>query len=344
MRRLCLVMLFALVALPVMAQDQTPVWDLSADNYLDVQDLGFRFYYPLGWVWGSGDNGIAIAETQADVDAQLDDDSETRPKGKIITILGVPLAALPEEVLAGGLDTVTDFVVESGDIAETERFELPVMARRSIWVTGENSSGRFGVGTFWLQNGYLILTSLGAPDEPTISESIFTWGFTIGSIEPLAAEDLGDGALVSDVSQFTMNYPDSWTADTDLLVFELLEEMSSDVTSLKGIFLSVADQPLADLDFEADATLEDVSTSLAGAFGLDETATHEEFVFLDQPAIVSWGEIDDGSGGKRGLILTSSVVDGNAVVFVLLAPTVERAAEFMPTWVAMMQSVTSTAA
>ena len=241
------------------------------------------------------------------------------------------------------LDTLADFLVEAGQITEKERFEVPVLSRRAIWVMGENSVGRSGVGTFWTPNGYVILANLGGPDEATISDLMFTWGFTVGSMKPLQAETLGEGMLASDVSQFTINYPEGWTADTDVVVFEIQEEMSSDVSSLKGIFLSVIDAPLTEIGFEPDATLEAISTSMGGSFGLDETATDEEFVFLDQPAIVSWGEIDDGSGGKRGLILTSSIVGENAVVFVLIAPSLERAEEFMPTWVAMMQSVTSTA-
>jgi hypothetical protein len=348
MRRFLSVCVCLLLALPfsTFAQDEELGWELDEDSFIDVADIGFRFYYPVGWVWGSGSGGISIAETQADLDAQLDDDDATVPEGRIMSVLGIPLASLPAADEPQSMDDYADFVVEVGEITETERIELPIMSRRSISVIGENARGRFGIGTIWTQNGYLVLTSLGVPDEATLNDLAYTWGVTIGNFDPLEAETLGKGTLASPVSQFTMNYPDGWTADPDqpdLIVYELEADIGAELTEMEGINLSVIDAPLTDIGFEADAVLEDIVTSMAGNVGLDETATHEEFIFLGQPAIVSWGEIDDDNGGTRGLILTSSVIGENIIIFVMFTPTAERAAEFMPTWVAMMQSVVSTA-
>ncbi|MEO8609144.1 MAG: hypothetical protein ABI690_14740 [Chloroflexota bacterium] len=351
MRRLLVILFACLCLLPTaaFAQDNKLTWDLDKKSYLDVTDLGFRFYYPSGWVYGSSGNGIAIAETQSDLDAQLDDDDSTRPDGQVISILGVPLTALTDLGDNPTLEQLTDFAVKSGKIKESDRFEVPVMARRAIWVVGKNSLGRSGVGTFWVQNGYLIVTSLGAPDADTISKSIYTWSYTLASALPLNAENLGTEKVSSDLSQFTMNYPDGWTPDPDpgqstTVVYELADDVNQKMAKVDGIFLSVIDNSLKDLSFAADATLEDVDSAMNSSFGLDKTVTPEEFVFLDQPALVASGEIDDGSGGKRGLILTTALVGKNAVVFVLIAPTAERAAEFLPTWTAMLNSVTSTKA
>ena len=350
MRRLLAIIFATLCLLPAaaFAQDSKLVWELDKDSYLDVTDLGFRFYYPVGWVWDTGSSGIVIAPTQADLDAQLDDDDSTLPEGQVITILGIPMTALADLGDKPTMDQLADFVVETGKITQTERFELPVMARRSIWVVGENSLGRSGIGTFWTQNGYLILTSLGAPDTATINDSIYTWGYTLASVTPLDAEDLGTEKLSSAVSQFTISYPDGWTPDpdpgqSDTIVYELADDINQELAKVDGLFLSVIDSPLTDLSFPADIKVEDLTAAMNTSFGLGKTATTEEFVFLDQPALVASGEIDDGSGGKRGLILTAAVVGENAVVFVLLAPTAERATEFLPTWTAMLQSVTSTA-
>ena len=156
---------------------------------------------------------------------------------------------------------MADFVVKSGKITPTERFELPViMARRSIWVVGENSLGRSGVGTLWVQNGYLILTSLGAPDAKTIKNSVYTWGYTLASAIPLGAEDLGTAKLSSDLSQFTMNYPDGWTPDpdpgqSDTIVYELADDINQELAKVDGIFLSVIDSSLKDLNFSATQNL-----------------------------------------------------------------------------------------
>jgi hypothetical protein len=350
MRRFIAIVFATLCLLPaaVFAQDSKLIWDLDKNSYLDVTDLGFRFYYPSGWVYGTGDNGIAIAETQADLDAQLDGDDSTLPEGEVISILGIPMTALADLGDHPTMDQLADFAVKSGKITETDRFELPVMARRSIWVVGENSLGRSGIGTLWQQNGYLISASLGGPDAKTIKNSIYTWGYTLASVIPLNAEDLGTEKLSSDLSQFTMNYPDGWTPDpdpgqSDTIVYELADDINQELAKVDGIFLSVIDSSLKDLSFPADTKVEDLAKAMNTSFGLGKTVVPEEFVFLDQPALVASGEIDDGSGGKRGLILTTAIVGKNAVVFVLIAPTAKRATEFLPTWTAMLQSVTSTA-
>lgn len=351
MRRFLLGLVLLLVALGVpfsaFAQDQELGWKLDPKNYLDVSDIGFRFYYPVDWVWGSGSDGISFAENQADLDAQLDDDDTTIPEGRIMSVLGIPLQALPPSDEPQDMQDYADFVVEAGAITETEpRVEFPVMARRSVSMIGENARGRFGIGTIWTQNGYLVLTSLGVSDQATLNELAYSWGVTIGSTRPLEAEALGKGALSSPVSQFTMNYPDGWTPaanQPDSVVYELEADVGAELTEMEGINLSMGDSPLADMGMQDAESVDAIAVFMAENFGLDETATHEEFIFLGQPAVVSSGEIDDGSGGKRGLILTSSIVGDNVVMFVLFAPTAERAAEFIPTWVAMMQSVVSTA-
>jgi hypothetical protein len=350
MRRLLALVVVGLFLLPAaaFAQESELIWELDKESYLDVTDLGFRFYYPVGWVWGTGSSGIVVAPTQADLDAQLDDDATTLPESHVMTIVGIPLTDLADLGDKPTLDQLADFVVETGGVTESERFEVPVMSRRSVWVMGENGQGRSGVATLWTQNGYLVLTTLGAPDADTLLNSVFTWGYTLGSVIPLEAEDLGSGALESAVSQFTMQYPDSWTPDPDpqqsaLVVYELADDINQELAAVDGIMVSVIDTPLADLGFDETFTVEELAETMTTSFGLGADAVHEEFVFLEQPAIVSSGEISDGSGGTRGLILTSSVVNGNGVVFVLIAPSVERANEFLPTWTSMMQSVISTA-
>jgi hypothetical protein len=64
MRRFLAGLLLSLLALGVpfstFAQDQELAWELDAENYLDVSDLGFRFYYPVDWVWGTSSSGISF--------------------------------------------------------------------------------------------------------------------------------------------------------------------------------------------------------------------------------------------------------------------------------------------
>src|SRR5688572_29412636 len=136
MRRFLMgLLLLLLLVLPfsTFAQDQELGWELGEDSFIDITDIGFRFYYPVGWVWGSSSGGISIAETQADLDAQLDDDDTTVPEGRVMSILGIPLESLPADE-PQSMDDYADFVVEVGEITETERIELPIMSRRSISV------------------------------------------------------------------------------------------------------------------------------------------------------------------------------------------------------------------
>lgn len=353
MRRLIALLIVSLLLLPAaaFAQDSEMLWELDKESYLDVTDLGFRFYYPTGWVWASGDGGIVIAPTQADLDAQMDGDDSTLPEDKVITLVGFPISDIAGKNKNPTLDDLADIVVETGGISESTRFEVPVMSRRSIWVAGENSLGRSGIAALWTQNGYLILASLGAPDEQTISDTVYTWGYTLGNVTPLDAQDLGADQLSSDLNQFTMQVPDGWTLDPDeaqstTVVYELTDDVNAQLEDVDGLFLSLIDGKLTDLSFPEDTTAQDLAAAMNASFGLDKdkNATQEEFVFLDQPAVVSTGAVDDGSGGTRGVILTAAVVGENAVVFVLIAPTPEDAVAFAPTWTSMMQSVISTAA
>src|SRR5215813_10462448 len=146
MKRFWMVFLLTLLALPALvnAQDQKVVWDLSKDNYIDVKDLGFRFYYPKGWVFDTSD-GIRIAENQADLDAQIDNDNSTQPKGEVIIILGVKLSNLTDLPADAKLDDAVNYVEKQVKFTETDRVEVPIMTRRSISVFGQSSDGRSGI-------------------------------------------------------------------------------------------------------------------------------------------------------------------------------------------------------
>jgi hypothetical protein len=346
MKRLFAIFLFALLVLPIVvsAQNSKVLWDLSDENYIDVTDLGFRFYYPTGWVYDTS-NGIAFAENQADLDAQIDDDDSTIPSGVTITVRGIALSDLTDLGKNPKLDAVADFTVDAAGVKEDERVEVPIMARRSILIIGENNTGRYGIGTLWMQNGYLVLVSLGGADQPTIQNLAYTWGVTLGHITPLDTEPLGEGQLASDVSQFTMNYPEGWVPDPkqSSIAYENEEDIGQALSDISGINLSVIDSPLADLSIPADTPVDDLSAAMNTSFGLDKNTVSEEFIFLGQPARLSSGEIDDGNGGKKGLIITAAIIEDRAVIFVVLAPSGERVTGFMPTWVRMLQSVQSTA-
>src|SRR5436853_879615 len=205
MRRLLLVIVLALFVLPFAAhaQDEQPelAWELNADTYVDVADMGIRFYYPTGWVLDTS-RGATIGETQEDVDASLDGDDSTQPTGMVITVGGLPNTLFADLGDDPSLDDIADFVVEQSKVTEETRTEAPVMTRRSISIIGTNK-GRDGVASLWQQGDFVGIASLGLPEGVSIDDVGLTWGVTLGSIAPLGAQDLGDGTITDNVSNFT---------------------------------------------------------------------------------------------------------------------------------------------
>lgn len=349
MRRLFTVLMFTVLMLPfaVFAQDQKMGWDLQADNYIDVQDLGFRFYFPKGWVYDlESGNGIALADTQASLDAQVDDDDSTQPDSLVVIIRGIPLEALSDLGENPTLEAVADFAVTAGAITESEpRVEVPIMTRRSLSVIGTNGDGRAGIASMWRQNGFLVLVSLGTPDEKTRNELAYTWGVTLGSIKPLDALDLGDGMLTDDVIQFTINYPDGWSPNPDqpASVYELEDDIGKGISDVVGNVFTFSDAALSDLQLPSDATLDDVVGQAKAAFDLDDDIIGEEFILLGQPAVtISAEPTSDSQGVGHGVILTVSLIDDRALLLILVTPSKEAADAFMPTWISMLSSVKST--
>ncbi|MBZ0287815.1 MAG: hypothetical protein K8I30_09390 [Anaerolineae bacterium] len=350
MRRLLVMVLLAFAVMPfaAAAQDQKIGWDLDESNYIDVQDLGFRFHFPTGWVYDvdSGE-GIAMADSQASMDAHLDDDDSTTPEGLIINIRGLPLEALTDLGENPTLNAIADFAVQAGGITETEpRVEVPVLARHSITIIGTNSDGRAGFATIWRQDGNLVLLSLGAPDTQTRNELAYTWGVTLGWIRPLGALELSDDKVTDTISQFTIPYPEGWTPNPDqpASVYELAEDVGSEITDMKGAAFAFSDAALSDLGLEAGATLDEVAAVAKGAFDLGDDVSGEEFVLLGQPAVTFRGvPASDSGGAGHGVILTVGLVEERAILLILVTPSMDAADAFMPTWLMMLSSVTSTA-
>jgi hypothetical protein len=348
MRRLFVVLLFTLLVLPfaAVAQDQPLAWELNATSYLDLKDLGFRFYYPSGWVYDtSNGNGVQLADTQANLNAQIDGDDNTQPNGLSIVIRGIPLTALSDLGTNPTLDTIADYVVKIGGLTEIQRVEVPVITRRSISIFATTNTDRAGIASIWVQNGFLILASLGGQDTQSINDLAYTWYVTLSSIAPIDPLPLSTDLLSDESSHFTINYPANWTPEPDQpsTVYELADDIGKGVNDVKGSVFTFSDAALSDLQLPEDATLDDVIAKVKPAFDLDDTVRREEFVFLDQPAVTLSGEPTPTSkGAGHGLIVTIGLVKGHAIILVLVTPTVDAVATLMPTWVSMLSSVTST--
>lgn len=353
MRRLLTLMILALVAAIIVptaasAQENDLGWEINGITYLDVSDLGFRVYYPVGWVYGADkDGGIGIADTQANLDLQIDGDDATQPTGLSIAIQGIPLEVLGDVGENPRLDTLVDIVMKGSDITETGRVEVPIMTRRSITVVGTRSDGRAGLISMWQQNGNLILMALGGPDTETVNGLAEIWGVTIGNVRPLDAQELGDGQLTDAASSFTINYPDGWTPDPDhpVIVYEVKDDIGKSIQDVTGNVFTFSDVALSDLQLTDDATLDEVVAKAVGAFDIDPNIKGEEFTLMAQPAItISAEPVSESQGVGHGVILTISKGNGRAVLLILVTPSKEAADAFMPTWIEMLSSVKASAA
>jgi hypothetical protein len=347
MRRLLIIALAALFVLPTLAfaQGQKTVWDLNADTHVDVQDLGFRFYYPQGWVLDTS-KGITVGETQADIDAEIDGNPATEPKGPTISVQGIPLTALSSLGDNPALDDIVDTAVKSGNLTEAGRTEAPVMTRRSITVYGSNTNGREGMASFWKQGENVVVASLALPAGASPNDYFYTWGVTIGSIAPLDAQPLGDQVLTNDTLQFTIGYPQDWSIDpkTPGTVYEKAEDIGVPFAKSVGSIFSVTDVALTDMGLTADSTLDDVVALFEKSLTIKDNPLSEEFVFLNQPAVTVTAEPAETSpGAGHGVIFTASIIDGRAVILALVTPTMDDTATMMPTWIQMLRTGKSTA-
>ncbi|MEO8609142.1 MAG: hypothetical protein ABI690_14730 [Chloroflexota bacterium] len=347
MRRLLMVMLFALLTLSALpmtsfAQDQKLGWDLQSDTHVDVTDLGFRFYYPKGWVLDTK-KGITLGQTQADIDAANDGDDSTQAAGMTIGISGFPIAGLTDLGDDPSLDDIVDFAVKANKIIELSRTEAPVMTRRSLSVIGTNKAARAGFATFWKQGEYAVIVTLGLPDTVSVDEMGYTWGVTLASIAPLDAQPLGDGMLTADESHFTVSYPDGWTLDPQnpRTVYEHADEVGTNIQAITGGVFNMIDNTLSKLGLKDDATLDDLVAVVATAVTLGDNPKQEEFLLLGQPAVTVSGELAKNSPGEgRGVIFTVAIVDGHGIILSLVTPSPEAITDYMPTWIQMLRSLT----
>jgi len=344
MRRLFFVIVLALLALPLVsfAQDDQPklAWELKADTFVDVTDMGIRFYYPTGWLVDTS-KGVTIAETQEDIDLSNDGDASTQPTGMVITVGGLPKAAFADLGDDATLDAIADFVVEKSNVTEESRVEAPVMARRSISIVG-TSNGRDGVASLWQQGDFVGVASLGLPDSVSIDDVASTWGATLASIAPLGAQDLGEGTITDNYSKIVISYPKDWSADPNQpgTIYELADDVGAKFGDVKGSVLNLTDGAFADLGLKDDATLDDLVALATKSSTLGEDATSEEFVFLGQPAVTVTGTpTADSPGAGHGFIFTATIIDGRGVVLLLVTPTPEAATALMPTWIQILRNV-----
>ncbi len=345
MRRILLLTLMLLLVFPAAAFAQDggqALWDLTEES--TVENLGFQFNYPAGWVLGTNDAtpGFRIAENQADLDAVLDSDPETNTKGFSISLIGLALKDLGMDATTPLEDVVTALTTAAG-ITEQDRTELPVATRRSIVIFGVNSLDRPGIASIWLQkdakeNDVVVLFSIGGSEAS--SDLAYSWGQILGSVTPIGALPFGDTPLVSPNGDFTMSYPDGWFVSSDQP--GAIAEAEADLTggdTPTGAATVVIESKLADLNgkvTDLSSLLDLVRTNQAW----DEAILPTEHIVLDQPAFMFAGANESSPGGWA--LVTAFIWNDTAVIIGTLFPSEEKFNELKPTYLAMLQSLTPT--
>lgn len=334
---LTLVVCLLTVSVVTGAQDYEEVWDLT--DTFTVEDLGFEFKYPAGWFYDTS-NGITLAESKADLRAAIDDDDNTQPEGTVFNLGAILINDLEGQLGKNPtLEDMADLVVELRQITEKEaRIEIPVMARRTLSVFGEDNLRAGRIATLWQQGDYAVAAIMNAPNYKTAVNTAYSWGQMLGSMTPTGALELSANTVSLTRVNAEMNYPHGWYPNPDNLsvIYELKSDMRNE--SSEGHIIIIAEQTLDELNLGRRATAEDVAEANIKILGMEEPIRREEFILLDQPAIAIRGA---DVSGQYGLVV-QTVVDGIAVQIAVLSPSEEAVDTFEPTFLAMLTTLYST--
>jgi hypothetical protein len=340
MRRTFALVLLVLM-LPLMAvsaQSNELLFNLTPESYLDVSDLGFRLYYPEGWIFDNT-QGITLIEDEADVAPLTDGDDSTEASGRFIRILGVPASSIEgyEDVT---LEAVAEDLLPRLGGTETERVEAPVLGRRALMIFADADTGRAGILTIWKQPDYMVVATLSVPNMDTLIDHAFSWGFLMGIMEPLGALPLAEEPITLANSGLTVRYPEEWTLSEGAFgantfgAFELASDAAAGSAIAKGYVFAAVEASLETIGLEGETALTDYAAGLAANQGLGE-ATPQEYLILNHPAITYEGQADTGEWG----VFTAVLVDETMITLVGSAPTEEAYEAFRPTWTAIVKSV-----
>ncbi|MCA0457719.1 MAG: hypothetical protein LCI00_27385 [Chloroflexi bacterium] len=340
LRLLVLVLAFA-VGIPAVATAQDEVWDLN--DTITLTDLGFGLNFQSDWVYAATQgNGIFFAQTEDDLAQVTDNDLSTIASDSSIQFIGTSLDELASVLGTKGeptLEELADFVADGRGITEVEeRIDIPVMSRRSLNVIGENEMGQGIFMTLWKQGQYAVAAILTAPDYDELVNVSYSWGQLLSSMRPSDTLPLGKDTIPLPVTNAEFNYPDGWVADPEYpnIVYELESDQQNGTS--EGYFLLAIDQTLEDFGLDDDATLDDVVEANISAYSISKPIRYEEFMLLDQPAVVIRGQ----DGGDQYILLAQAIVDGNVIQIGVTSSDEDALDAFEPTFVAMLQTLWTT--
>ncbi|MEQ8672344.1 MAG: hypothetical protein RLP44_15680 [Aggregatilineales bacterium] len=341
MRRSILLLLLALFIFPlaVSAQDDNVLlFDLS-ETYTD-EELSLEFPYPADWVFDDSTETLYMAENEADLAAELDDDETTNAEGYTITLGTIPVAALQLENPT--LDEAVDIIVAAVGLNITETVEVPIMTRRSIVVIGVDEDGEAGLASMWLQNGLVVVFSMGTPEDEVSGDTGFSFGNIIGAMLSLPAEGF-ELTEVQELPDFgvAINYPTGWiavTTETGVRFYETEEDAANDASGAAPVNYAVAFlfTNVSEMGLPEGFAYSDFPDLAQTLFEPTEIFSIDEHVILDIPGILLVGA-SELQATAAGIFLDGE--NDRALVVGVSAPDPQALTDFQSTGIAMFQSL-----
>lgn len=336
MRRIMVLLLGLLLVVSgaVSAQDNNPL--LNLDAVYSVPALGLQLQYPQGWLTKSRSTAIFMAENKADMGALLDGDSDTQPEDYTMSVNWVELGSsgIPMDVK---LDDLVDTLAKQQGIVESSpRLEVSVMSYRAISIVGTNPNSKTGFATLWLQDGYVVILSIGLPVNTATSRA--SLDLILSGITPLNPLELGSEPLISPDGDFSMRYPADWFKGVENQLAEFEKDLETGDNDVKGIATVIVEEPLDFFgeDVKDMTSLVEFVKRLFGS-GTNEEITTSEHILLGQPAITLTGHYN--SSEVRWMAITVFILEDKIVLLGTVFPTEARFEAFQPTYLAMLQSI-----
>lgn len=327
------------MALPSAAQEEVPLL-FEINTLTEVPALGFNFLSPDGWVSGESPNGdgIVLAETQADLDAELDADDATKPVGYTISVRYLPLDLLGLEPTVTTQE-VADILVQQAGLTINESFDYPVLGRHSVFINGMDAEGDLGFANVWVQDGQLVFFGFGLPDGgAVVDETYYTWGYVLGSALYLADSSVTPTEPFSSAQygSFEINGPEGWTTGTDSFNNDYIMQFAEDVDLVNnnqaptGIGLMWGPIGLDTFGLTAESTADDLRQIIETN---NPDVVLEEYMFFNN--------VGFGIPYLDGSYIITGLKDGELYFFILFTPSQKALAANKGALLNMMMSIKS---
>lgn len=324
-----LLSLLSLVLAPVGAQqDDRSRWNLT--ERFNVTDLGFYFLFPEGWVW-SAENGILIAENGDDLNAAIDENDNTFPKGVVIQLVARQLADLGFDPTTASLDEVVEGLIGSAGMTIEEQFDVPVLTHRGVSVYGTFPDGSSGLATLWLQGTQVIIFEYYGPNADQVFDHAFSWGQLLSTVAPVEPLPLITEPHFIPNDNMNIQYPEGWVIENEGLPFTVADTPTGGTGY--GMFTVRGDA--AEFVGTAAPSLEETVERVQEFLNVEETLARREHLLFEQPAVMLYGTSQEGTWAEALITL----IGEDVFIIVRGAPSEEALLEFRPTWMAVLQSL-----